>query len=120
MSAYRERSSGSVVDDTGNRRPTCENLHGPLMLRRRTGHRLLALLLVPLLVVIGMARAQAFYLCAYDSVARTACCCPQAPESDERKAPTEARIEAACCCSVEERGAVAPAARATERTDIGH
>jgi hypothetical protein len=63
-------------------------------------------------MLVGAGRAQAFYLCAYDAVARTSCCCPKADEPD---VDTEARIEAACCCSIEERGAAAPAARSAER-----
>jgi len=80
------------------------------MRTRRPRARLLALLLVPLLLLAGIGRVQAFYLCAFDAIARTSCCCPKADEPD-----TAARVEAACCCSIEERGAAAPVARSTER-----
>jgi hypothetical protein len=74
--------------------------------------RLLALLLVPLLVIVGTGRAQAFFLCAGDRVARTSCCCPQveAPPGDDL-----VRVARARCCSTEERGAAAPVARSAER-----
>jgi hypothetical protein len=79
--------------------------------------RLLALLLVPLLVVVGTGRAQAFYLCGGGSVVRTACCCPAANPTE---APVDPRLESAACCSIEERGAAPPAARSPERSDAGH
>jgi hypothetical protein len=79
---------------------------------RRTTPRLLALLLVPLFVIVGAGRAQAFYLCAYDLVARTACCCPR---TDQPASEPGARVAAACCCTLEERGAPAPVARSVDR-----
>jgi hypothetical protein len=82
----------------------------------RARPRLLALLLVPLLAIVSVARAEAFYLCAHDQVARRSCCCPRA----EEPAPAaETSVDAACCCSIEERGAAAPVARSPERDSGG-
>lgn len=83
------------------------------MRRRPTGSRLLALLLVPLLMIVGVGRAQAFYVCA-DRIARTTCCCPAAAQPADEVVDGVARIDAVCC-ALDERGAPAPVSRSAER-----
>jgi hypothetical protein len=88
-------------------------LDGP-MASGRTRPRLLALLLMPVLLVVGLGRAQAFYLCKGDQVARTSCCCPRAATApDDGEAPSRWG-KPSSCCSIEERGAPAPASRSAE------
>jgi hypothetical protein len=59
--------------------------------------RLTAAVLVPVVVLVGLATAQAFYRCAMDKVLRTSCCCPTA----HRTRPTNTPQLKAVCCAVE-------------------
>jgi len=78
------------------------------MSSRRLIKRATALLILPLLVILGTSRAQAYFLCAFDSVAREACCCPKMhePWEAEQAASDGPGVKGACCCSIEEHGAV--------------
>jgi hypothetical protein len=80
--------------------------------------RMTAALLVPLVVLIGLSTAQAFYRCAMDRVARTVCCCAKMHERSEARAAATAtpQLEAACCCSIERTAATeVPAAQVHDR-----
>ena len=90
------------------------------MSSRRFIKRATALVILPLLVILGTSRAQAYFLCAFDSVAREACCCPKMHEPSEAKhtASDASCVKAACCCSIEERGAVATPHASVQDKDV--
>lgn len=59
----------------------------------------LATAVLPLVVLIGLRSAWAYYACTVTGEVRTACCCPQKAES-ERPVDDAQRIDANCCCDV--------------------
>jgi len=84
--------------------------------------RMTAAVLVPLVMLVGLSTAHAFYRCAMDRVARTVCCCSEMHERNEARAGTTAtpQLEAACCCSIERTPATeAPAAQVLDRDPGG-
>jgi hypothetical protein len=67
-----------------------------------------ALVLLVLVLVPSTAMAS-WYRCAYDGVARSACCCPTTKDRTTHRAPEpEASLRAACCCTITQVGAAAP------------
>ena len=58
----------------------------------------IAMTLVLPLLLLEVSTARALYRCAYDGVARTACCCP-AKVSARSEAPVT--VTKPCCCTVE-------------------
>lgn len=65
-------------------------------------HRIiLAAVLMPLAVMVGLRSAWAAYACRIDGEVRDACCCPK-PEKERDHAPADEApgITASCCCDV--------------------
>ena len=69
------------------------------MVYRSLPRLVLAALLVPLVLLIGLRSAWALYSCRIDGVVRTACCC-HGKHEHKRPASNESRVTAASCCDV--------------------
>lgn len=84
---------------------------------RRSIRRLTAAALVPLVVLVGLSTAHAFYRCAMDRVARTVCCCAKMHHRAPAQAETPATPQlAAACCSIEHTAThEVPAAQVQDR-----
>jgi hypothetical protein len=64
--------------------------------------RITAAMLLPLVVLVGLATAHASFRCARDRVLRSACCCAKLHGHDAARAPAPATplMKAACCCTI--------------------
>jgi hypothetical protein len=68
-----------------------------------------AVLVLLVLVLVPSTAMASWYRCAYDGVARAACCCPTTRDWTKHRAPApEASLRAACCCTTTQVGAAAP------------
>jgi len=70
------------------------------MSSRRFIRLMATLILVPLVAIVGISRAQAYYRCVGDLVARKACCCPTVDRAVTPRSENPS-VESACCCSIE-------------------
>ena len=77
---------------------------------------LVGLAMLPLLAGLEFAGGARYFVCAGDSVARLACCCPdRGPLSPD----AGARLSAACCCDVSQASAPTVPAVASSRESTG-
>jgi hypothetical protein len=90
------------------------------VIRRSTGRFVLAALLVPLALIVGLRSAWALYACRADGVVRTSCCCHGAHEAPKKRAPSnDAHVVQGSCCDVTVQApASAPQLRDTERASV--
>jgi hypothetical protein len=73
------------------------------VIRRSTFHYVLAALLVPLALMVGLRSAWALYACRIDGVVRTSCCCHGKHDEHKKKQQQPSKdpsLKAASCCDV--------------------
>ena len=89
------------------------------MRQRPFMRRITAAMLLPLVVLVGLATAHASFRCARDRVLRSACCCPKLHGHDAARAPAPAvpQLKAACCCTVLAPAPVEPPAAQVQARD---
>lgn len=85
---------------------------------------LAAVVVLPLVVLLGIRSTWAAYACRVDRQVRTACCCPKAPPGKKhQRAATDGapRLKSGSCCQITiERSAPIPEARTeSSQPDVG-
>ena len=92
--------------------------HTGLLTPRRSRRIVLAALLVPLSMIVGLRSAWALYACKIDGQVRSSCCC----EGKHHKHHSDSRtplVKAASCCDVTVSApSSAPQARDAERANL--
>ena len=79
---------------------------------------MLAALLVPLALMIGLRSAWALYACRVDGVVRASCCC-HGKHEHKRPVSNDTSVAAASCCDVTiQTLSRAPEVRAADRTTV--
>ena len=92
--------------------------HTRLVIVARRRRIVLAALLAPLAMVIGLRSAWALYSCRIDGITRSECCCQG--KHRPRHAPSpQSHVAAASCCDVTIQAATkAPDVRDADRSDV--
>ena len=93
--------------------------HTALVTFPRSRRIILAALLVPLSMIVGLRSAWALYACRVDGVVRSSCCCEAHHGQKKHADSTLPTVKASSCCDVTVQApSSAPQARDSERADV--
>ena len=88
-------------------------------MQQRWRRRMAVLVMLPVLLLAGVAQASVHYLCAMDGQVRKLCCCETSPAQISRAGEGVAQISRGPCCDTESRSheGLAPATSTPESRD---